>query len=79
MSLSDIDCMACLVNVARGLEVEEGLHIPWRGMNHAAVFESGPGRVLVACRFEQRNLYGNHIEWCHKKTVWMTSTAWPAW
>jgi hypothetical protein len=61
-----IDCMTCLVNVARGLEVEEDLRIPWRGTNHAVVVEMRPGRVAVACRHRMTNPYGSHVEWRHK-------------
>jgi hypothetical protein len=56
----DVDCMTCLVNIARGLKVENGLRIPWRGTTHAAVLEIGPG---LACDYERHNSYGSHVEW----------------
>lgn len=63
MNPSEIDCMGCLVNTARGLEVEDDLRIRWRGVTHAAVWEMGPGCIVAACKFEQRNPYGSHTEW----------------
>lgn len=50
---SSVDCMTCLVNVARGLEVEYGLHIRWHGIRHAAVWEMSSGLVVAACKYEK--------------------------
>ena len=67
MSLSTVDCMACLVNVARGLETENDLRIRWQGVVHAVAWEMGPGRVAAACLYERVNPYGRHHEWRRRK------------
>lgn len=68
MSRSDIDCMGCLVNVARGLEVEGNLRIYRDGVNHAAVWSMGL-RLVVACKYEQHNTYSSRVEWRRKRTT----------
>lgn len=65
MSLSDVDCMNCLVNIARGLVAESQIH--WRGVTHAAVYEMGPGHLVAACKYEQHNAYGGYVEWWQRK------------
>lgn len=65
MNPSDVNCMTCLVNAARGLEVEVGWHLIWAGMTHAVVWEIGPGRLVVACKYRQINMktYNNQTLW----------------
>lgn len=54
-----VDCMACLVNLARGLGddhdvvVETGYFIHHEGVTHATVYAMGPGTVRAACRYER--------------------------
>lgn len=63
----DVDCMACLVNVDRGLEVVGGgVTTLWLGMHHAVVWEMGPNRVAPACLYELTNPYGRHFQWRHR-------------
>ncbi len=50
-AMTDVDCMTCLVNMARGLEVDG--QVLWNGVRHATVYEMGPGRVRAACRYIQ--------------------------
>ena len=67
MSLADVNCMTCLVNVARGLGVEDDLRIRWRGVAHAAVWEMGPGLVVAACKYEPINPHGSYVVWHRKR------------
>ncbi len=66
MNLSNVDCMTCLVNVARGLKVEHW-RIQGNGVTHAVVYDMGPGRAVAACWYERYNLYGCHIGWRRRK------------
>lgn len=45
-AMTDVDCMTCLVNMARGLEVDG--QVLWNGVRHATVY---PGRARAACRY----------------------------
>lgn len=61
--LSDVDCMTCLTNVARGLETKDDWRVRWNGVTHAIVWEMGPGCAVAACWYERQNPYGGHVEW----------------
>lgn len=56
--MTDVDCMACLVNLAHGLETDpdvwvEKVGLVHKGITHAAIYEMGPGRIRAACRYER--------------------------
>lgn len=66
--MTDVNCMTCLVNVAKGLEVLQGpgnIAI-YDGLHHAVVWEMGPGRFANACLYELTNPYGRLLEWRYK-------------
>lgn len=63
MSLSDVDCMTCLTNVARGLEVINDWRVRRAGVTHAVVWEMGSGRATAACGYERHDPYGIGVGW----------------
>lgn len=65
--MAPVDCMSCLVNVARGLAVESDLRLRWGEVVHAAVWEMGPGLVVAACKYEQTDPYGHPFGWRRRK------------
>lgn len=67
VNLSDVDCMTCLTNVARGLQTEDDWRVRWNGVIHAVVWDMSTGRVAPACKYERHNPYGSHVEWRQRK------------
>lgn len=63
-----VDCMTCLVNLARGLENALDIsRITHRGVTHAAVYEMGPGRLRAACLYER--VSGTRNGWRSRRTT----------
>lgn len=55
--MTDVNCMTCLVNLARGLDDDYDTsvmidRIKHKGVSHAAMYEMGPGIIRAACRYE---------------------------
>jgi hypothetical protein len=51
--MTDVDCMACIANLARGgggIEVESGVVV--EGITHAVINFGTPGRGWIACTVE---------------------------
>jgi hypothetical protein len=47
----DVDCMACVANLAAGIPSEEGVSMPWRGMTHGVHWSMASGVIRPLCAF----------------------------
>lgn len=51
MTLGDVDCMACVANLAAGIPSEEGARMSWRGMTHGVHWSTASGMTRPLCAF----------------------------
>lgn len=47
----EIDCMACIANLAAGIPFDEGIHYIWLDMVHGSYWDMATGITRLLCMF----------------------------